>query len=299
MAAAKSKQPPVSSARLWLAGARLRTLPLAFAPVIAGAGLAHTARAFSWLLTLLALLVSVLLQIGVNYANDYSDGIRGTDDYRVGPVRLTGSGAVPAKLVLRAALVCFGIAALAGLAAIVISGRWLFLALGVAAILAAWFYTGGKKPYGYMGLGELVVFVFFGPVATLGTYFLQADISLQEVYWAAAGIGCLSVAVLIANNTRDIETDRQAGKITLSARIGERGSRALFVTMVFLPFAVPLAYIWFYPELMLVLMLIFAAAPISLIMCTARTPGELIRVLQLTSLLTLGYAILLVIGFNG
>lgn len=290
---------PQTAFRRWIAGARLRTLPLAFAPVIAGAGIAHTQRSFNLSLTLLALAVAVLLQIGVNYANDYSDGIRGTDKFRVGPARLTGSGAVAPKKVLKAALICFALAALCGLAAVLISGRWWFLALGVVAIIAAWCYTGGKKPYGYLGLGEVMVFIFFGLAATAGTYFLQAEILVQEIWWVAIAVGFFAVAVLIANNTRDIATDKVAGKRTLAVMIGDRASRVLYILCVLLPFTVPAVYGLFYPGLVLVYLVLFMVLPSCLIMLTAKTPKELILVLQLTSFATLAYAILTAWGFAG
>ncbi len=285
--------------RNWIAGARLRTLPLAVAPIIVGGGLAAVARSFSLTLTLLALAVAVLLQIGVNYANDYSDGVRGTDAYRVGPARLTGSGIVASRRVLVAALSCFALAAVIGLVAVVMSERWWFLIIGIVAIIAAWFYTGGKHPYGYIGLGEVVVFVFFGLVATAGTYYLQASLMLHEVYWAASGVGLFAVAVLIANNTRDIETDKLAGKMTLSVRIGSTLSRALFVVCVLLPFIVPAVYGWFYPGLVLVFLALLLVVPVCIIMLTAKTAKELILVLQLTSIAALIYAILLAVGFSG
>src|SRR5690625_5032804 len=186
----------------WVGGARLRTLPLAVAPVAVGAGLAQAAQSFSWTLTLLALAVAVFLQIGVNFANDYSDGIRGTDTDRLGPSRLTASGLVNPKRVLATALGFFALAAVAGLIAVAMSGRWWFLVAGVLAILAAWFYTGGKRPYGYAGFGELAVFIFFGPVAVVGTFWLQSDIVMQEPWIASVGVGLFAVAVLVVNNLR-------------------------------------------------------------------------------------------------
>jgi 1,4-dihydroxy-2-naphthoate octaprenyltransferase len=163
----------MSQLKLWVEGARLRTLPLALAPVFLGSATAYSLDAFNLPLAVLALLVSLLLQIGVNYANDYSDGIRGTDANRVGPLRLTGSGSAKPTAVKNAAFISFGLAALAGLTIILITSQWWLVALGLAAIIAAWFYTGGKNPYGYAGLGELAVFVFFGLVATVGTNFIQ------------------------------------------------------------------------------------------------------------------------------
>lgn len=283
--------------RNWVGGARLRTLPLAVAPVAAGAGIAHMVQGFSLPLTLLALAVAVFLQVGVNYANDYSDGVRGTDAFRVGPARLTGSGLVNPKRVLVLALVFFGLAAVAGLVAVGISGRWWFLALGVVAIIAAWFYTGGKRPYGYAGLGEVVVFIFFGIVATVGTVWLQTDVRMQEAWFAGAGVGLFAVAVLIVNNIRDIPTDRLAGKNTLSVRIGDRASRILFVLCVLLPFAVPALFGFANPGLLLVWFVLIIVLPCVLIVLTAKTPRELILVLQLTSLAALAYGVLLGIGF--
>ena len=281
----------------WVGGARLRTLPLAVAPVLVGAGIAYSLQSFSWALSALALAVAVLLQVGVNYANDYSDGVRGTDEHRIGPARLTGSGLVNPKKVLATALTFFALAAVAGLVAVVMSGRWWFLAVGAVAILAAWFYTGGKRPYGYAGLGEVAVFIFFGLVATVGTVWLQAPNPPQEAWIAGAGVGCFAVAVLIANNTRDIATDRLAGKRTLSVRIGDRASRVLFTIFVLLPFAVPGIYLVVYPGMILALLALFGAIPAAVIMIWARSSKEMIGALAVTSLTALVYAALLGAAF--
>ncbi len=281
----------------WIRGARLRTLPLAVAPVAAGAGIAHMLQSFSWTLSLLALAVAVLLQIGVNFANDYSDGVRGTDEHRVGPARLTASGLVKPRAVLATALTFFALAAIAGLAAVVLSGRWWFLAVGAAAIVAAWFYTGGKRPYGYAGLGEVAVFVFFGLVATAGTVWLQSEIVPQEAWIAGAGVGLFAVAVLVANNTRDIGTDRLVGKHTLSVRIGDRASRILFTLCVLLPFAVPVVYVSVYPGMWLALLVLFGAIPAAVIMLWARSAREMIAALAITSLSALAYGALLGVAF--
>lgn len=283
--------------RDWVSGARLRTLPLAIAPVAAGAGIAHGLQGFSLTLTLLALAVALFLQIGVNYANDYSDGIRGTDEFRVGPARLTGSGLVNPKHVLVTALVFFALAAVAGIAAVVLSGRWWLLALGAVAIVAAWFYTGGKRPYGYAGLGELVVFIFFGIVATAGTVWLQTDLINQEMWIAGAGVGFFAVAVLVVNNLRDIPTDRLAGKNTLAVRIGDRATRTLFVVCVLLPFVVPALYGALLPGMLFVWFVLIAVIPCAIITLTAKTPRELILVLQLTSISALAYGVLLGVAF--
>lgn len=252
---------------------------------------------FSWTLTLLALAVAILLQIGVNYANDYSDGIRGTDEFRVGPARLTGSGLVNPKRVLATAVTFFALAAMCGLVAVVLSGQWWFLAIGAVAIVAAWFYTGGKRPYGYAGLGELMVFIFFGLVATVGTVWLQTNVHSQEAWFAGAGVGLFAVAVLLANNTRDIETDKLAGKKTLSVRIGDRASRILFVVCVLLPFAVPALFVFAHPGQVLTFLALFIAIPACVVVLWAKTARELIIALALTSFAALAYGVLLGIGF--
>ncbi|WP_425280783.1 1,4-dihydroxy-2-naphthoate polyprenyltransferase [Leucobacter coleopterorum] len=292
-----SGEPPRITWRNWVGGARLRTLPLAVAPVAAGAGIAHMLQAFSLPLTLLALAVAVFLQIGVNYANDYSDGIRGTDDFRVGPARLTGSGLVNPKKVLTTALVFFGLAALAGLVAVLMSERWWFLALGAVAILAAWFYTGGKKPYGYAGLGEVMVFIFFGLVATVGTVWLQTEVQNQDAWVAGAGVGLFAVAVLVVNNLRDIPTDTLAGKRTLAVRMGDRASRSLYILCVLLPFALPLLYGPLLSGMILVWFVLVLVLPAVIIVITAKTPRELILVLQLTSFAALAYGVLVGVAF--
>jgi 1,4-dihydroxy-2-naphthoate octaprenyltransferase len=216
----------------WLAGARPRTLPAALSPVIAGTGLAAFEHGLSWVAAILALVVSVALQVGVNYANDYSDGIRGTDAARVGPLRLVGSGLASPRLVKRAAFVSFGIAGLAGLALVILTQQWWLLAVGVACVLAAWYYTGGKRPYGYSGLGEAAVFVFFGLVAVCGTFYVQVGrISLGALF-TGVWVGALACAILVANNLRDIRGDAQVGKRTLATRLGEARTRALYVILV-------------------------------------------------------------------
>jgi 1,4-dihydroxy-2-naphthoate octaprenyltransferase len=224
----------------WVEGARPRTLPNAVAPVIAGTGAAAWLDAAVWWKALLALLVAMAMIVGVNFANDYSDGIRGTDDVRAGPLRLVGSKLAAPRSVLTAAIVSLAVAALAGLVLAWFSAPWL-IAVGVVCIAGAWLYTGGSKPYGYLGLGEVAVFVFFGLVAVLGTQFTQAlRIDLVGVA-LAVGTGCLSSAVLVANNLRDIPTDADSGKITLAVRLGDARTRVLFQTLVVVPFALTLA----------------------------------------------------------
>lgn len=231
----------MASVAQWLQGTRPRTLPVSVAPVLAGAATAwrHVPQASFWtptriLVVLLAGLVALALQVGVNFANDYSDGIRGTDANRVGPQRLVGSGATTPGRVRAAAFGCFGLAAIAGLVIVLLSGMWWLLGVGVAAILAAWYYTGGRRPYGYAGLGEVFVFVFFGLVATCGTHLvLTGGIDLASVL-AATAIGALACAVLVANNLRDIPTDLANDKRTLAVIMGDRGSRIFYHALVVL-----------------------------------------------------------------
>lgn len=223
----------MATAAEWIEGARLRTLPAAVSPVIAGAGVAAHFSGFDLLLTLLAACVALALQVGVNFANDYSDGIRGTDDDRVGPQRLVGSQAARPQTVKAAAFACFGVAAVAGLIIVVLCGQWWWLGVGAASVVAAWFYTGGKHPYGYLGLGEVFVFVFFGLVATCGTVHVQLDTVPLSGWWAATAIGLLASTILVANNLRDIDGDRAVGKRTLATRLGDGGTR-LFLTLLML-----------------------------------------------------------------
>ncbi|MDT5100814.1 MAG: 1,4-dihydroxy-2-naphthoate polyprenyltransferase [Mycobacterium sp.] len=221
----------MASVAQWVEGARPRTLPNAIAPVIAGTGAAAWLDSAVWWRALLALVVAVAMIIGVNYANDYSDGIRGTDDVRAGPLRLVGSRLATPRSVLTAAMVSFALAAAAGLTLAVVSAPWL-IAVGVVCIAGAWLYTGGKKPYGYLGLGEVAVFVFFGLVAVLGTQYTQA----LRVDWVglalAVALGSLSSAVLVANNLRDIPTDKEADKITLAVRLGDARTRLLYTALL-------------------------------------------------------------------
>ena len=280
----------------WVSGARLRTLPLAVAPVALGAATAEATQNFDARLTFGALLVALFLQIAVNYANDYSDGVRGTDEFRVGPKRLTGSGEARADDVKRVAFVFFGLAALVGLALVIATSQYWLLALGAFAILAAWYYTGGKHPYGYAGLGEVVVFVFFGLVATVGTNFIQT-LSLDPlaiVLGSAAGF--YASAVLLINNIRDIATDTQAGKKTLAVRLGDRRSRVLFLLLIYIPLAINILLILVYPATLLGLANVLLLVPISGIALSGRTPKELITGLKLTSYAGLGYGLLVGAG---
>jgi 1,4-dihydroxy-2-naphthoate polyprenyltransferase len=274
----------------WVEGARPRTLPAAVAPVLAGAGVAAWDHQEVWWKAALALVVSLLLQVGVNYANDYSDGIRGTDEARVGPLRLVGSGLAAPSAVKRAAFVCFGLAALAGFVLAVTTAWWL-VAVGALSILAAWYYTGGKKPYGYLGLGEVMVFVFFGLVAVLGTYYVQAEQLTWTSLYAAIGVGVLACAILVANNLRDIPTDTTAGKRTLAVKLGDRGTRRLYVLLLAIALVmlarVGIATSWWAALGLLGFVPLLRAT----VLVVRRTVGrDLIPVLQLTGLGELLYA---------
>ena len=215
----------------WLIGARPRTLPAAVVPVALGAAACVGLGGAAWWRIGLAAVVSLALQVGVNYANDYSDGVRGTNEVRVGPVRLVASGLASPKAVKTAALAAFGVAAIAGLVLAVVTTWWL-LAVGAAAILAAWGYTGGPKPYGYLGLGELFVFVFFGLVATVGSMYVVVE-QVTAVGWlAGCAAGCLACALLVINNLRDIPTDQVVGKRTLAVRLGDARTRWLYLGLL-------------------------------------------------------------------
>lgn len=280
----------------WVAGARPRTLPSAVVPVAIGTGVAIHLGEPVWWRALVALLVALLLQIGVNYANDYSDGIRGTDDDRVGPMRLVGSRAATPKQVLAAALGCFAAAAVAGLALVVATGAWWLLLVGLAAIAAAWFYTGGGSPYGYRAMGEISVFVFFGLVAVVGTAYVQTE-SLHWLQFAAAvPAGLLSCSMLVVNNLRDIVTDAPAGKRTLAVVLGAPATRKLYATGLILPFAIALALVVATPWTALTLLALpLAAPPVKTVLGGATGPA-LIGALQQTGKLQMAYGLLFSVG---
>ncbi|MBP2365669.1 1,4-dihydroxy-2-naphthoate polyprenyltransferase [Pseudonocardia parietis] len=280
----------------WIEGARPRTLPTAISPVLVGTGAAIGAGAVAPGAALLALLVAVSLVIGVNFANDYSDGIRGTDDDRVGPQRLVGSRAAAPATVRTAAFTCFGVAALAGIALTAVSGQWWLIAVGALCIVGAWYYTGGARPYGYAGLGEIAVFVFFGPVAVLGTMLTQAGVVGSAAVGASVGAGLLTCAVLVVNNLRDIPGDRIAGKRTLAVRLGERGTRALYVGTVLVPFVLALGAAFDSPGLLVVLLALpVAVRPVRTVLGGAEGPA-LIPALRDTGLLLLAWALTVAVG---
>ena len=222
-----------SSLGIWVAGARPRTLPAAVAPVLVASALAGSA--FNPVTASLALLVSLALQVGVNYANDYSDGIRGTDNDRIGPVRITADGLASPARVRNAAFIAFFVAACAGLA-VAFETSWWLIVVGAICIAAAWGYTGGKNPYGYMGLGEIFVFIFFGLVATVGTFYVQAEEITGQSILAGTIVGSLACAILVINNIRDRAKDEVVGKRTMAVRIGDRRSRAFYTFLVIAPY---------------------------------------------------------------
>ncbi|HYP73786.1 MAG TPA: 1,4-dihydroxy-2-naphthoate polyprenyltransferase, partial [Microbacterium sp.] len=232
-------------------------------------------------------------------ANDYSDGIRGTDDHRVGPARLTASRKAKPRTVLAVALAFFAVAALAGLAIVVRTGHWWMILVGAVCIVAAWFYTGGKRPYGYAGLGELFVFVFFGLVATVGTTFVQAGTVPQEAWFGGVAAGLLACAVLLANNLRDIDQDRLVGKRTLTVRIGRRATQVVFTVFVLAPFVIVALLAQVYPLAWLGLIALIPAACAILIVWTYRAARELVVALGLTSLTSLMVAGFLCWAFVG
>ncbi|GAA1497034.1 1,4-dihydroxy-2-naphthoate polyprenyltransferase [Paeniglutamicibacter kerguelensis] len=277
----------------WVAGARLRTLPIVIAPVVIGTAAAvDITGELAWFEAILALIVGLLLQVGVNYSNDYSDGIRGTDDVRVGPLRLTGSGLAEPKDVRNAAFGCFGAAALVGAFLVIFTGSWPLLLVGAAAVVAAWGYTGGKNPYGYRGLGEVFVFIFFGLVATLGTTYTQAGMLSLLSLLGAIGTGLIATALLMANNVRDIPTDREVGKMTLAVRLGDTTARISYVMMLAVAILLPVTMIGTRPWMWLVLLTVLPSLMPCWIMLRKHEPGALIPVLKQTGIINLVYAAL-------
>jgi len=280
----------------WITGARVRTLPLAVAPIVLGSASADLLDRFDPLLAGLALLVALLLQIGVNYANDYSDGIRGTDANRVGPLRLTGSGLVRPQAVKFAAAITFGLAALAGLTIVLLTGQWWLVAVGAVSIVAAWYYTGGKSPYGYAGLGEIAVFIFFGLIATVGTAYIQILAIDPMAVLLGINFGFYATAVLLVNNIRDVETDRESGKNTLSVRIGVRASKWLFGALLILPVIFNILLASLYPATIIGLANLILVFPAFMAGVKGKTAKDYISALKLTSFAGLGFGLLVGLG---
>ncbi|MFJ4222358.1 1,4-dihydroxy-2-naphthoate polyprenyltransferase [Curtobacterium luteum] len=294
-----------ATARDWIGGARLRTLTLGVVPVVLGTAVAfvdsgdpgdfgdYLGKDGHLAIALLALAVALFLQIGVNYSNDYSDGVRGTDEFRVGPARLTGAGIAKPRTVLTVALTFFGLAALAGIGIVVLTGLWWILIVGAAAIVAAWFYTGGKRPYGYNALGEVFVFVFFGLVAVLGTQYTQIQQVTASGWAAAVAAGFFACAVLMVNNIRDIDEDRLAGKRTLAVVLGRTVARTLYGLFMMLPYVVLLWFVLLYFRTGFTYFSLLLALPALVIGVSSRKPRELITALQLSSFASLAYGVVL------
>jgi 1,4-dihydroxy-2-naphthoate octaprenyltransferase len=280
----------------WVEGARPRTLPAAVAPVVVGTGAAYALNAGDAAFALLALLVSLALQLGVNYANDYSDGIRGTDQDRLGPVRLVGQRLAKPADVKAAAMICFATAALIGLALVALSGAFVMLLVGAASIAAAWYYTGGKRPYGYSGLGEVFVFVFFGLVATLGTTYTQTLTVSMAAIAGAVGVGALASAILVANNLRDIPTDQSHGKRTLAVRLGQARTRQLYAVLVIVALACVVLAGAIHPSALIALLSFVLAIPMLRRVLGGATGKDLVPVLTGTGRFELAYGLLLAIG---
>ena len=274
----------------WAEGARPRTLPAAIAPVVVGTGLAINADSLRIGRACLALVVALALQIAVNFANDYSDGIRGTDNKRVGPVRLVGQGMARPRSVRLAAFIAFGIACLAGLALVIATQAWWLLLVGLACVSAAWLYTGGPLPYGYHGLGEVFVLIFFGLVPVVGTCYVQSGTITLAAFIASIGVGTLACAVLVTNNLRDLPGDQQAGKNTLAVRIGVQRTRTLYVVCIITTAITTLITAALTSWLVLLALVILIIAPIRLILSGATGPA-LIPALKQTGLLVLFYGL--------
>ncbi len=285
----------MASLSQWFSAARPRTLPAALAPVLVGSGAAAALDSFNVGRALLCLVVSLSLQIGVNLANDFSDGIRGTDAVRVGPTRLTASGGATAATVKQMAFGFFALGGVAGVALAVQTTPWIIL-VGAVSILAAWFYTGGPRPYGYAGYGEVFVFTFFGLVAVLGTTYVQAGRLSATAIAAAIGIGLLACALLVANNLRDVTTDAAVGKRTLAVILGAPVTRRIFALMILVAFLAIIVVGIAHPWCLLALL----AAPLALPPIRSTLHGatgqDLIAVLGATGRLELAYAVALTVG---
>lgn len=280
----------------WIGGARPRTLPAAVAPVLVGTAAAAAIGRSNAAFAILALVVSLALQVGVNYANDYSDGIRGTDDVRVGPIRLVGHRIANPENVKLAAFLCFGAAALAGLALVALSGAWLMLPLGIAAVWAAWHYTGGDSPYGYRGMGEVYVFVFFGLVATLGTLWVQAHTLTWYGVLGAVGIGAIASALLVVNNLRDIPGDSVTGKHTLAVRLGDPRTRALYAALLAVSVACLLGMSALHPWTLVALLSLPLAWRALRVVRSGATGVDLVPPLGATGLYETAYGVLVLVG---
>ncbi|GAA6524885.1 1,4-dihydroxy-2-naphthoate polyprenyltransferase [Intrasporangium sp. DVR] len=279
----------------WIEGARPRTLPAAISPILVGAGAAYQTGEFVWGYAALAALVALALQVGVNYANDYSDGVRGTDEVRVGPVRLVGQRLAAPRSVKVAAFTAFAIAGVLGLTLVTLSRLWVMIPVGAVAILAAWYYTGGSRPYGYLGLGEVFVFVFFGLVATLGTMATMTSLTAAG-WWGAIGVGAIASAILVANNLRDIPTDSVTGKRTLAVRLGDRRTRIFYVALIGVAFVMTALAALTSPFALLALLAAPLVARPARAVLSGATGRDLIPALVGTGVLELAWSALLAVG---
>ncbi|HVB05464.1 MAG TPA: 1,4-dihydroxy-2-naphthoate polyprenyltransferase [Acidimicrobiales bacterium] len=285
----------MASAAEWVAAARPRTLPASISPVAVGVGVAAAAGPVSWWRALLTLLVSLSVQVGTNYANDYSDGVRGTDAVRSGPARLVASGRATPAAVKRAAFATFGFGALCGLAVALSRSPWLVL-VGAACIAAGWFYTGGSHPYGYAGLGELFVFVFFGLVGVVGSTYAASGHLYALAFLASLPVGLLTVAILVVNNLRDIPTDADVGKRTLAVRIGAPATRALYLALIACSFALLATIAPRRPASLIALAAVLTAVAPTRAVRSGATGRALIPALGETGRLELLFSALLAIG---
>ncbi|HEV3129891.1 MAG TPA: 1,4-dihydroxy-2-naphthoate polyprenyltransferase [Solirubrobacteraceae bacterium] len=296
---ATAKPSRQSTARIWLMAARPRTLPAAVAPVLVGTALAIDDGKFNPFAFLAALAGAILIQVGTNLSNDYSDARRGADtEERIGPVRVTAGGLVPPRQVLAAIYITFGLAVLCGVYLVVVAGP-LLLAVGSASILAGVLYTGGPRPYGYEGLGEVFVFLFFGIVAVAGSYYVQVKSLPWQTFVLAVPVGLLAAAILLVNNIRDLETDRRAGKKTLAVRFGRRRARALYATAVWSSFLLAQICWWagsLSPWLLLVLLVAPPAVPLVRTVRTRTDGPALNAALARTGMLQLAFCVLLAAG---
>jgi 1,4-dihydroxy-2-naphthoate octaprenyltransferase len=291
--------PALSATRVWWSAVRPATIAASVAPVLVGTAIAVHAGGARWGAGLLALVVGIAMQVGVNFANDYSDHVRGADSpRRVGPLRAASSGVVQPEVVRRAAIGAFGVAAFAGLVLSLFTD-WKLLVVGVACLLAGWLYTGGPRPYGYLGLGEVFVFVFFGLVATVGTVYVEILHVTQLAVLMACAMGCFATAILVLNNLRDLDTDRAAGKLTLATRIGRERTQVLLVALVAVAFFMPLAVLALgltaATVLLVFLAIPIAAAPVRSALATDAAP-ELVRALKRMAMAELAYALLFSLG---
>jgi 1,4-dihydroxy-2-naphthoate octaprenyltransferase len=285
----------MTTARDWVSGARPRTLPAAVVPVVVGTAVAAAGGSVIWWRSFYALIVALAIQVGTNYANDYSDGVRGTDTNRVGPVRLVASGRATPRQVKTASLRAFGVAALAGLVLALAVTPWLVV-VGAACFAAGWFYSAGRRPYGYAGFGEIFVFVFFGLVAVMGTTYVNLGHITTLAVMASIPVGFLSTALLVVNNLRDLDTDRQAGKKTLAVRAGADATRAFYASCVIGAFVLVLVIALLRPTALIALLAVAAAVPpLRKVLSGAEGP-ELIRALGATGTLQLAFGALLALG---